>query len=260
MVATVAGPSHTANPSTTTAGSPPASQPLPRYRYRLRFRKAGDLRLVSHHDLMNVFERMLRRAALPVAQTQGFHPQPRLVFALSLALGVAGANEVVDLELTEPLGAEILQARLAGQAPPGLEILSAVRLEGKVSSQVRRAFYSLPLPSADGLQERYQALMQEPHLLVERTRPQPRTLDIKPYLSELTLHKDRLDLAIWVTPTGTARPEEFARFLGLDPLLTAGAYFERTGLEMMDDAAPPQLKQAPVVPSPTEITPLERIT
>src|SRR5438270_12161834 len=95
-----------------------------RHKYRLRFRKGGDLRLVSHHDLMHVFERMLRRAALPVAHTQGFHPQPRMVFALSLALGIAGANEVLELEFTEALAAEEVHVRLASQAPPGLEIRS----------------------------------------------------------------------------------------------------------------------------------------
>src|SRR5438270_12384126 len=95
-----------------------------RHKYRLRFRKGGDLRLVSHHDLMHVFERMLRRAELPVAHTQGFHPQPRMVFALSLALGIGGANEVLELELTESLDPGQLCSRLAAQAAPGLEIRS----------------------------------------------------------------------------------------------------------------------------------------
>ena len=36
---------------------------------RLRFAKNGDLRLVSHHDLMRCLERMIRRAELPVAQS-----------------------------------------------------------------------------------------------------------------------------------------------------------------------------------------------
>ncbi len=121
--------------------------PAVRYRYRLRFRKIDSLRLVSHHDLMHVFERMVRRADLPLAHTQGFHPQPRIVFALSLALGIAGSNEVLDLELTQSLDPADLHDRLAAQAPPGLTFLSARRLEGKSSSLVRRAFYRLPLPS-----------------------------------------------------------------------------------------------------------------
>ena len=62
----------------------------PASKVRLRFAKGGSLRWLSHHDLMRAFERMLRRAALPFRRTQGFHPHPRLVFALSLPLGVVG--------------------------------------------------------------------------------------------------------------------------------------------------------------------------
>ena len=44
---------------------------------RLRFAKCGDLRLVSHHDLMRCLERMLRRAQIPVAMSQGLTRGPR---------------------------------------------------------------------------------------------------------------------------------------------------------------------------------------
>ena len=70
---------------------------------RLRFAKCGDLRLVSHHDLMRCLERMLRRAQIPIALTQGFNPRPKMTFALALGLGIEVDREVVDLELSEPL-------------------------------------------------------------------------------------------------------------------------------------------------------------
>src|ERR1043166_5046546 len=88
----------------------------PRYKYRVRFAKAGDLRLVSHHDLMHVCERMFRRADLSIPVTQGFNPRPRMWFALSLALGVAGRNEILELELNEPLSEDEVERRLRGQA------------------------------------------------------------------------------------------------------------------------------------------------
>src|SRR3954468_2552175 len=94
-------------PEASPSPGPPAAPPaLTRHRYRLRFQKAGDLRLVSHHDLMHVLERLMRRAEIPFAQTQGFHPQPKMTFALSLALGVVGRAEVLELELTRPLDVE----------------------------------------------------------------------------------------------------------------------------------------------------------
>src|SRR5438067_1919966 len=90
---------------------------------RIRFRKHGNLRLVSHHDLMRCFERMLRRAGLPFRTTAGFHPTPRLVFALSLPLGVVGCAEIAELELTEPVEPEEVHRRLAREpaaaTPPG---------------------------------------------------------------------------------------------------------------------------------------------
>src|SRR5437867_5675841 len=88
-------------------------------KFRIRFRKTGDLRLVSHHDLMRCFERMLRRADLPVHSTEGFNPKPRMVFALSLALGIIGCEEVVEIELDAELPPEETRDRLTRQAPPG---------------------------------------------------------------------------------------------------------------------------------------------
>jgi len=64
------------------------------------------------------FERLLRRSELPFHRSQGFHPKPRLIFALSLPLGVVGCEEVVELELGEVLPPEEIHVRLARQTPP----------------------------------------------------------------------------------------------------------------------------------------------
>src|SRR5262249_1567443 len=100
---------------------------------RIRFRKGGDLRLVSHRDLMKCFERSLRRAALPIHVSQGFHPMPRMVFGMPLALGIIGMNEVLELELDQVIEPEEIQRRLTEQMPPGLEILSARRIAPKAA-------------------------------------------------------------------------------------------------------------------------------
>src|SRR5438105_5369185 len=108
-----------------------------RAKIRIRFRKGGDLRLVSHHDLMHCFERMFRRAALRFHCTEGFNPKPRMAFALSLALGIVGCEEVLELELDEVLPPEEIHQRLARQAPPGLEILSVRRIDRRTHALVR---------------------------------------------------------------------------------------------------------------------------
>lgn len=217
-----------------------------RYRYRVRFQKAGDLRFVSHHDLMNCVERLLRRAEVPLSTSQGFHPKPKIVFALSLALGIEGAREVVELELTDDWTESELLDRLRRQATPGMSFHSVRRLQGKTAAQVRRAFYRLPLKadvvdrepvevSANDLAARCNALFAQTHIWVERLRPHARRFDLRLLLSELHVGDGYLDMALWVTPTGAARPEEVARVLGLQELLDAGAFFERTDLELSDE-------------------------
>src|SRR4051794_31115650 len=114
---------------------------------RLRFGKRGDLRLVSHHDLMRCLERMLRRARVPMALTQGFNPRPKMTFALALGLGIEALREVVDLELSEPWSPSELRARLEASAPPGFVWVDAQPLPSAASApRPRSVAYELPVP------------------------------------------------------------------------------------------------------------------
>jgi radical SAM-linked protein len=209
---------------------------------RIRFRKGGDLRLVSHHDLMRCFERMLRRASLPFCSSQGFHPTPRLVFTLSLALGIVGCDETADLQLSEDIAPEEVQERLARQAPAGLEILSVSRVAGGSGSQVRQACYRLPTETARfaELPERVAALLAAAECWVPRERPTKRQVNIRPYVHELRVQPHALEMDLWVTPQGTARPEEIVNLLGLASVLEDGAVLERTRLELHEET--PQLE------------------
>src|SRR5205807_2565366 len=100
----------------------------------------------------------------------------RLVFALSLALGVVGREEVAELELDDELPPEEVRERLARQAPPGLEILSVARIDPRAKAHVRRVTYRAPLsaPADAQLAGRAVGVLAAAELPVERTRPQPR--------------------------------------------------------------------------------------
>jgi radical SAM-linked protein len=214
---------------------------MPQDKVRIRFRKAGEFRLVSHHDLLRCFERMIRRAALPYQSTQGFNPKPRLVFALSLALGIVGCREVVELELSAVVSPEEVYERLRRQAPPGLEILEVRRIDRKARARVRAVCYRVALTPGrgDGLPERVAAVLASSACWTERTRPQPRRLDLRPYLRDLRVLPGALEMDLWVTPSGTARPEEVLTALGLEELLANGAVVERTAVELHDECVAP---------------------
>jgi radical SAM-linked protein len=208
---------------------------------RIRFRKGGDLRLVSHHDLMQCFERMLRRANLPFRCTQGFNPQPRLVFALSLPLGIVGGDEVVELELSEELPVDELLQRLARQAPAGLEIKSVRRIDAKAHGQPSRVSYRLDVPCehSNDLPRRISQLLAAAEFWIERTRPRPRRINLRAFLADLRLVGSTLEMDVRVTPQGTVRAEEVLAALGLGNLPDEGVILERTQLELDDEPQSP---------------------
>lgn len=207
---------------------------------RIRFHKDGDLRLIGHKDLMRCFERMLRRADLPIRWTQGFNPHPRLALALPLPLGMVGCEEVAEFELEGSIAALEVHERLVRQAPPGFRILRTVALSEKTKAHVCRAGYRIALPASrhEEVRERIAALCDQTHYWVERTRPKARRFDLKPFLEALRCDGQALDIILKVTPTGGARPEEVLEALGLGDLVRDGAVFHRFLLELEDEMCP----------------------
>lgn len=49
------------------------------FRLRVRYVKQGRLRYLGHLEVLHTIERIIRRAQLPYAVTQGFSPHMRLV-------------------------------------------------------------------------------------------------------------------------------------------------------------------------------------
>lgn len=91
-------------------------------RFRVWFGKLGDMRFVSHLDLVRLFERVVRRASLPIAFTNGFHPSPRISIANALSLGATSSGEIIDFELRKRLDLDDFTARLKEQLSEDLPV------------------------------------------------------------------------------------------------------------------------------------------
>jgi radical SAM-linked protein len=223
-----------------------ASHCMSANKVRIRFGKTGDLRFLSHHDMLRVWERMMRRGALPFRSSQGFHPMPKISLASALGLGILGRAEVAEIELETPLAPEEVRRRLAEQAPPGLSIHSVQAIERRRTAQICRVRYFLPLSISQhpGLAERAAELMSQPECWVERAKPHHRRINIRPFLHRLAVEpaadpSDRSGEGLYmdfaVTPNGTARPDEVLQLLAVAAVLDQGAVLERTVLELHDE-------------------------
>lgn len=70
------------------------------YRLRVRYAKQGRLRWLSHLEVVHAIERMIRRAKVSYAVTQGFSPHLKAAFGPALPVGTGGENEYFDVWLT----------------------------------------------------------------------------------------------------------------------------------------------------------------
>ncbi|MFA5145000.1 MAG: TIGR03936 family radical SAM-associated protein [Candidatus Omnitrophota bacterium] len=97
------------------------------YKVKFVFAKKGEMKYISHLDLMRLFTRALRRADLPVKITEGFSPHQKFSIKRALKLGVESDNEEAAVVLAEFMAVEEFQRRLQEQLPEGIEIKNAER-------------------------------------------------------------------------------------------------------------------------------------
>ncbi|QFS45601.1 TIGR03936 family radical SAM-associated protein [Nostoc sphaeroides] len=100
-------------------------------RLRVWFGKQGNMALVSHLDLIRLFDRVVRRAGLPIAFTGGFHPMPRISVATALALGATSSGEIADFELTVPVAVDTFREKLVREMPTDIPIYDVEQIDLK---------------------------------------------------------------------------------------------------------------------------------
>lgn len=195
------------------------------------------MRFTGHLDLHRAWERTFRRAHLPLAYTQGFHPQPRIQLAGALPLGFTAEGELADIWLEEDLPIDAVRVALRAAAPPGLHIRAAEVVDDRqppLQVLLRSATYVVQLdePQPD-LTDRIAALLAQPGL--PRTR-RDKAYDLRPLIEALTVGAPpdvELVMQLAARDSATGRPEEVVDALGCD---ASAAAYHRTGLLFADAA------------------------
>ena len=203
-------------------------------RLRIRFAKTGSMALLSHLDLVRLLERALRRSALPISFTGGFHPLPRLQIALALPLGAQAHGEWMDLEFSEPLDSVTFQQTLQPLIPQEIRLLQVREVPvsaPSLSQHICGAVWSFDLQrtarpnqqdAASDWSSALTALMACEQLIWHDTdkKGRPRQRDCRPALRSLqplgepSHDRIRLRLEAEVDPMGRSlRPAQIQHWL-----------------------------------------------
>lgn len=194
-------------------------------RIRLLFSKTEAMRFTGHLDLYRAIERMIRRARLPLAYSQGFKPHPRINLASALPLGFTSEGEMADIWLQEEMPVEFVKQALQNAAPPGIAILSASPAAQETSSLqadlIACDYLVTLLEPPPALEIRVERILAAPELPRERRN---KLYDLRPLIEHLQVISPSvagcsgLHMRLAAREGATGRPEEVVAELGSDPL------------------------------------------
>jgi radical SAM-linked protein len=202
--------------------------------------------------------RAVRRAGLPVAYSQGYHPKPKVSFGPALPVGVESLCEHVDLELVGPADPAEVALRLGRELPEDFRVMQADLVdpgEPSISEALRAVHYRAEFPQEgwgeDLLAERVAAFQGSDRAVVTRAappksrrgkRPQKiaeragREIDLKQIVTHLAVEGPvTVAFSLRADPSGSAKPAEVLAAIfgdGTPPrgvkVLKEGVSFART--------------------------------
>lgn len=195
---------------------PDAPDSALKQKVELRIGKRGALRFISHHDMLRLLERSMRRAGLPLRYSAGFNPRPRIVLPVPLEVGVESVDEPVELELAGWLPTTDIKERLAASLPADILLYSVRLLPPRRQSQPPlETVYEAHLARA-GLplaEEAVAAFMAHETIAWSRERPDGQVrLDMRKAVLALELADGVLTMRL-KPGKGAVRPFEVLEYL-----------------------------------------------
>lgn len=195
-------------------------EPAPRIRAAVAFALLGDVRHLSHHDELRMLARSLRRADWPLAYSQGFNPQPRIVIPLPRSTGVASTSELALVELSEARPASELAASLAGALPAGVRLTRVYCPLPTSALHATTVEYAVDCDEQElrAAEAGSGALLGSASRTVTRSygsgRPS-RDIDVRPFVREICIEPPRIRMRLGFDGDRSARPGEVLECLGL---------------------------------------------
>ena len=195
-------------------------------RLRIRFGRGQEIKFISHLDLMRCWERVMRRAAIPLAYSEGFSPHPRISIAAPLALGVTSDAELMDVNTTRWVSPHWFADGVGRQLPRGLKVVGVFPVATtlpSLQSAVRMAEYRVEVDPSIGKEqaeiavERLLSMEQIPWSHLRDTGE--RKYDLRPLIEDIwlidwSMANGTFGMTLRCDSKGSGRPEQVALALG----------------------------------------------
>lgn len=198
-------------------------------RLHITFGKFDALQYTGNLDVAKLWERVLRRAEIPILYSQGFNTRPRIQLATALPLGMTSECEILDVSLREPIALDGLAERLTAVSPAGLKIYQIREVPVRsptLPALVRSAEYRIRFEDgvdAGLLRERVDGVLAGDELLLTKEKKgSETTADVRSLVYSLTISpEDDLLAHLGTGDQGNLRPDDLLQVMGLDALFAS---------------------------------------
>ena len=95
------------------------------YKLISKYSKTGNLKYISHLDVLRFVQRSVKRAGLPAKYSEGFNPHMKTSFGYPLSLGIESIGEYFELEFNENVEPEQFVERMNKVLPKEMQIIKS---------------------------------------------------------------------------------------------------------------------------------------
>lgn len=96
---------------------------------RIKFAKRGNMKFIGHLDIMRYFQKVMRRAEVDIAYSEGFNPHQKMSFAAPLGVGATSEGEYLDIEVNSTASSYEMIEKMNSTMVDGMQVLSYVALD-----------------------------------------------------------------------------------------------------------------------------------
>jgi radical SAM-linked protein len=193
-------------------------------RLRVTFTRDATLKYVGHLDTALTWQRILRRAGLPLAYSEGFNPQAKITFAAALPLGCTSDHEVMDVVLDRPFDLVEALTNLKRAVPTGVQVKSVEEVPLRapaLQAQLLSSEYIVPIEGSNLIEaviDRVGRVNTAIEVLRDR---RGKSYNLRPLIQALTIERRDVDQALirmklQSTNEGNGRPDEVLAALELN--------------------------------------------
>ena len=180
------------------------------------------MKFIGHLDVMRFFQKVMRRADIPIAFTGGFSPHMIMSFANPLGVGVTSDGEYFDIELTEEIDMDAAVARMNQVMVEGIEIVNMVPISDdkkRTGMSIVAAADYLSNVKNDAFPENWKEkaagfMNQEQILIVKKTKKSEKEVDIKPMIYKFEIREEGVYMQVATGSVENLKPEVVMQALG----------------------------------------------